>query len=362
MSFRGIVERVLASADVRLDGDRPWDVRVHDPRFFRSAVLRGTLGVGESYVDGWWDCDALDELVARVGRSSADDLLPDWGDAALRLSSRLVNLQSTLRASQVAERHYDLGNAFFREMLGPTMTYSCGYWAEAETLEQAQAAKMDLICRKLGLQEGDRILDIGCGWGSLLRHAAERYGCEGLGISVSAPQIAWAREHSAGLPLRFETLDYRSPDLKGPFHHIVSVGMFEHVGRKNHRVFLARARALLAEGGLLLLHTIGNDHAASDPWLHRYIFPNGELPSTRQLARALQGLFVLEDWHNFRLDYWRTIRVWAERFRSPDPRFTRLWRFYLLSMAGTFKAGGRNQLWQLVLSPHGVADGYRSPR
>lgn len=369
---RSLLAPLIDRAGICIDGPERWDIQVHDRRFFRRVLLGGSLAFGESYVDGWWDCPHLDELVHRIVRADLDDRLPDWQHLLLGARGRLQNLQSVLRATEVAQAHYDLGNEFFAAMLGPTMCYSCGYWRDAGDLDAAQCAKMELISRKLGLRRGDRLLDIGCGFGSLLRHAAEHYGCEGVGITVSTPQCDWATARNAGLPLRFLVADYRSEEIArlGPFDRVVSVGMFEHVGRRNYDVFFRAARRLLRDDGLLLLQTIGANHDGTDPWMNRYIFPNGELPSAVDLVRAVRGCFVIEDWHNFRADYDRTILAWHDNFQRhtappayrQDDRFRRMWSYYLLAFAGVFRAGTRSQLWQIVLSPGGVPGGYRSLR
>jgi cyclopropane-fatty-acyl-phospholipid synthase len=366
---RALVERLLERAGVRVGGSRPWDIQVHDERFFTRALLHGSLGFGESYVDGWWDCERIDELVARVLRDAADDGLVDWRKKLLLARGWLSNMQSVVRATRVAEVHYDLGNDFFEKMLGPSMNYSCGYWREADGLDAAQQAKMELICRKLQLAPGERLLDVGCGWGSLLRYAAERYGVEGVGVTISREQHAYATAATAGLPVKVLLADYRGEEVSrlGPFDKIVSVGMFEHVGDKNHREFMRLARERLGPEGLLLLHTIGNDHSPTDAWLNRYMFPGGMLPSTVEIARAAHGLFILEDWHNFRADYHRTLMAWCDNFerhaagKLPE-RSYRTWRYYLQSMAGGFHAQTRNQLWQVVFSVRSLPGGYRSIR
>jgi len=365
--------QILARAGVVLDGPAPWDPRIHDQRVHARVLSQGALGLGESYVDGWWDCDRLDELIARLLRSDSDrDVGLDWRNLLYLAQVRLLNRQSVARAGDVARAHYDLGNDFFRAMLGRTLNYSCGYWRDANTLDEAQDAKMDLICKKLQLRRGERLLDIGCGWGSLLRHAVERYGCQGVGITVSVEQARHAEEALRGTGARVRLADWRDRALEslGPFDKIVSVGMFEHVGRKNYRAFFSRVRRLLVGGGLFLLHTIGNDHSATDAWVDRYLFPNGMLPAAADLASAFRGRFVLEDWHSFGADYDRTLMAWHANFErhaaSPEfdrpRRFYRLWRYYLLSFAGAFRARNRNQLWQLVLSPRGVGGGYASLR
>jgi cyclopropane-fatty-acyl-phospholipid synthase len=372
VTSRKLVEHVLGRAGVHVGGSRPWDLQVHDERFFLRVLTQGSLGLGESYMEGWWDCTQIDELVARLLGGAADKSLFDWRKKLLMASAWVSNAQTVGRSNQVAEVHYDLGNAFFEKMLGPSMNYSCGYWREADTLDAAQFAKMDLICRKLQLQPGERLLDIGCGWGGLVRYAAEKYGAECVGVTISQEQAGYATAHTQGLPVKIVHGDYRDEALTrlGPFDKVVSVGMFEHVGQKNYREYMRLARRRLKEDGLFLLHTIGNDHSPTDAWLNRYIFPNGVLPSTVDLTRAAHGLFIQEDWHNFRADYDKTIMAWYRNFEqhaaSPGVelpgRFLRMWRYYLQVMAGAFRARSRNQLWQVVYSVRGAAGGYRSLR
>ena len=254
-------------------------------------------------------------------------------------------------------------------MLDRRLMYSCAYWRDADDLESAQEAKLDLICRKAQLAPGMRILDIGSGWGGFLRFAAERYGVSGLGITVSRNQAAFANAHRDGLPIETRMLDYQA--LEGQFDRIVSIGMFEHVGYKNYRTYLRKVRALLAPDGLFVLHTIGGNTSTThgDPWSEKYIFPNGMLPSVQQIARASEGVFVMEDWHNFGADYDRTLMAWHQNFETAwphlrqryDERFYRMWRYYLLSFAAMFRARRLN-LWQIVFSPEGVPGGYPSVR
>ncbi len=369
-SQRELAAALLAEADVRIDGGRPWDLQVRHPDVLSRILARGSLGLGESYMDGWWDCEQVDEFISRVLRAQLHRRVGHPGELVALLKAKLVNLQSTTRSWQVGREHYDLGNDLYERMLDPTMAYSCGYWAAAGTLEQAQEAKLDLICRKLGLQPGMRLLDIGCGWGSLMRFAAKHYGVECIGLTVSREQAKWGAEKAAGLPVRFELTDYRlfNPDGVERFDRIASVGMFEHVGQKNYRGYFAVARRSLKEDGLFLLHSIGKNESggAIDPWIDKYIFPNGSLPSMQEIAAASERDFVIEDWHSFGADYDRTLMAWHARFEAawPEllprygPRFYRMWRYYLLCCAGTFRARD-NQLWQVVLSPRGVSGGYR---
>ncbi|MGD9599993.1 MAG: cyclopropane fatty acyl phospholipid synthase [Steroidobacteraceae bacterium] len=366
--YRALAD-LLAPADVALDGARPWDLLVHDSRLATRVFAEGTLGAGESYMDGWWDCGQLDEMLTRVLRSNIDRRLHAAGVLGTALLARLRNPQSRRRAFIVGEKHYDVGDDLFQRMLDPRMIYSCGYWPRAADLAGAQEDKLDLVCRKLGLARGMRVLDIGCGWGGAAQFAAERYGVEVTGITVSKHQAAAAAERCKGLPVEIRLEDYRR--LDGRYDRIWSLGMFEHVGVRNYRTYLGKVRDLLAPDGLFLLHTIGSNRSVrtTDPWIEKYIFPNSMLPSIAQIARAAESLWVVEDWHGFGPYYDRTLLAWYRNFEARwaeiatayGERFRRMWRYWLLSSAASFRAR-RNQLWQIVLSPGGVAGGYRPVR
>jgi cyclopropane-fatty-acyl-phospholipid synthase len=320
-------------------------------------------------MDGWWDCSQLDEMLRRVFVSDLDGQLPGWRQMLAALQARLFNRQSRERSFTVGERHYDIGDDLYQRMLDRRMIYSCAYWRTATDLDQAQEAKLDLVCRKLGLERGMRVLDIGCGWGGSAHFAAERYGVTVTGITVSRHQAEAATERCRGLPVRIVLDDYRA--LNGRFDRIFSLGMFEHVGVRNYRTYFETARRLLEADGLFLLHTIGGNTSveATDPWIERYIFPNSMLPSMAQIARAIEGLWVVEDWHGFGPYYDRTLMAWCDNFdhrwneiaSNYSERFRRMWRFYLLSCAAAFRSR-RNQLWQVVLSPSGVPGGYSEVR
>lgn len=363
---------LAAEAGFRFNGDSPWDVQVTDARFYDRVLADSSLGFGEAYMDGWWECERIDELFARLLAAAPArrlDLLSRPRLIGEVLLHRLFNRQSHRRAWQVGKQHYDIGNDVFEAMLDPTMSYSCGWWQHAKTLEEAQVGKLDLICRKLGLQRGERLLDIGCGWGGLARHAAANYGVEVFGVTVSAEQLKLARERTAGLPVTLELMDYRK--LSGRFDKAASVGMFEHVGPKNYADYFEVVERVLDDRGLFLLHTIGN-HVTShlpDAWVDKYIFPNGVLPSAADIAGAVEGRFLIEDWHNFGADYDRTLMAWWANFDRAWPqlraryeeRFYRMWKYYLLSCAGFFRSR-RGQLWQLVLSKRARPGAYRSLR
>lgn len=367
---RDVLQRLLGRAEVEIDGDRAWDPQVHDDRLYRRVLAEGSLGAGEAYVEGWWDCDALDELFYRLLRFGLDQEVGwSWRHLWNVVRAYVFNPQSQSRAFDVGEVHYDRGNDLFEQMLDDRMVYSCGYWRNARTLDEAQEAKLDLVCRKLGLHPGLRVLDIGCGWGSFAEYAAEEYGVEVVGLTVSEEQAQWARERCSGLPVEIRLQDYRDTDET--FDRIVSIGMFEHVGAQNHRTYMEVVRRSLSDEGLSLLQTIGNsdDGAVTDPWIEKYIFPNGLIPSMRQIVDAVDGLFVVEDWHNFGPDYDRTLMAWAENVeqhwsrlaQAYGERFYRMWRYYLYQCAGAFRAR-RNQVWQVLLSPDGIDGGYRRVR
>ena len=364
-----VIAQLLATVDVRTDGARPWDIQVHDERFFDRVVRDGVLGLGESYMDGWWDAERLDELFVRLVRLERSSVPIPLALKLQYLTDRIFNRQRKSNAYDIAKRHYNLGNDLFTAMLDRRMAYSCGYWETAQTLDDAQEAKLDLICRKLDLRSGQTVLDVGCGWGSFLKYAAEKYEVRGVGITVASEQVKLGQELCAGLPIELRVQDYR--DLSGTFDHIVSVGMFEHVGPLNYRTYFEVMRRCLRDDGCFLLHTIGS-HGRSrdvDAWTGKYIFPNYSLPSIREIGQAIEKLFVMEDWHNFGAYYDPTLLAWFANFDAAWDRlrpvygedFYRMWKYYLLSCAGSFR-GRRNNVWQIVLTKRGRPGGYRFVR
>lgn len=366
-AYRSRIEALLAPADIRVNGDRPWDLQVHHEALFRRVLAYGTLGFGEAYMDGWWDCAAIDEMTARAWRANLPARLKPWRDLPRIIQARLSNVQRGLRSFAVGKRHYDIGNELYSHMLDERMMYSCGYWRRAHTLDEAQTAKLDLVCCKLDLQPGQRVLDIGCGWGGAARYIAERHDVEVVGVTVSEQQAKLARERTASLPVTIRLCDYR--DMREPFDRIYSIGMFEHVGYRNYATYFDVVRRCLAADGLSLLHTIGSRRSTTrtDPWIARYIFPNSMLPSASQITAASEQRMVLEDWHNFGVDYDRTLMAWHRNAEAAwpqldpqryDERFRRMWRYYLLTCAGAFRSRTL-QLWQIVFSRDGLSGGYQ---
>ena len=369
-SSEKLVTDLFAAADVEINGSRPWDIHVKEDLFYKRLVAGGSKALGESYMDGWWECSQLDHFFDKILQVRLDQKAKKSFSALwCRAKTFLTTSPGKFRAFEIGRRHYDIGNELFSLMLDKWMNYSCAYWKQADTLDEAQEAKMDLICRKLQLQPGMRVLDIGCGWGGLAAYMAEHYQINVVGITVSKEQVAFAKDRCQGLSVDIRLMDYR--DMKESFDRIVSVGMFEHVGAGRYRAFMAVVKRCLTDQGLFLLHTIAGNRSVrwSDPWISTYIFPNSMLPSSRQIATAAENLLMLEDWHSFGPDYDPTLMAWYKNFVENwdkikyvyDDRFFRMWTYYLLACAGSFRSR-RNQLWQIVFSKGGVRPAYESVR
>jgi cyclopropane-fatty-acyl-phospholipid synthase len=360
---------LLEGADVKIGGSRPWDIQIHNERFFARVLSDGTLGLGESYMEGWWDCGALDQLFFHLMTADVQGRIrPSFALVTSYLRARIFNRQALRRAFHVGEKHYDLGNSLYEAMLDKRLNYSCAYWEGAKNLDEAQERKLEMLCRKLRLEPGTTVLDIGCGWGGFAGYAAEKYGARVVGITVSQEQAQYVRARYGRLPVEVRIQDYRQVTEK--FDRIVSVGMFEHVGYKNYRNYMKVAARCLKDAGLFLLHTIGSNRTShtGDPWFDRYIFPNGMLPSAAHIASSSEGLFRMEDWHNIGPHYDSTLMAWHSNFqknrqtfeKSYGSEFCRMWDYYLLLSAGCFRAR-TFQLWQVVFSPIRSCRTYERP-
>ncbi len=365
-----IIRELLAIADIHVGGNRPWDIHVHNPDFYGRFLSQGTLGLGEAYMDGWWDSERLDETFTKAMSAKLEQKIRmNWPLAFDLIKARLFNRQSKAMSKTVAEVHYNLGNEFYADMLDPFMQYTCAYWKDAQTLDEAQTNKLDLICRKLGLKPGMKVLELGCGWGGFANFAASRYGCHVTAYNISTEQVAYGRARNKDLPVDIRLQDYR--EAEGAFDRVVSIGMCEHVGSRNYREFFTVIHRCLKDGGLALVHTIGGNKSVTsiDPWLGKYIFPHAQLPSIAQLSQAMERLLVVEDWHNFGPDYDRTLMAWWENFdrnwaqhkEAYGDRFYRMWVYYLACCAGSFRAR-KNQLWQVVVSKGVVPGVYQTVR
>jgi len=349
-------------ADVQVNGINPWDIQVRDERFFDRVLQDSSLGLGESYMDGWWDCEAIDEFINRVLKAKLDEKVRNESRYLFQVvRAKLFNRQSEEKAFEVGERHYDLGNELYQSMLDKRLTYSCGYWKNATNLDEAQEAKLELVCKKIGLKPGMKVLDIGCGWGSFAKYAAEKYEASVVGVTVSKEQLALGSELCRGLPVELRLQDYR--EVQGKFDAVISIGSMEHIGTKNYKTYMQIVDRCLNENGIGLIHTIGSNKSITtgEPWSDKYIFPNGVLPSISQLGAAMEDFFVMEDWHNFGPYYDNTLLAWHANFVKAWPkleekfgdRFYRMWKYYLLSSAGGFRARSQ-QLWQIVFTRFGT--------
>ena len=355
--FKKKCEKMFEAAGITVNGKDPWDMQVHSDRVFSKAILNGNLGLGETYLGGDWDCDRLDEFFYLLIKGGLDRR-PYVSNILAWIKAWLLNEQKAARARQVGQRHYDLGNDLFKAMLDKTMSYSCGYWKEkTPSLELAQLNKLELICKKIHLSRNESVLDIGCGWGGFAKYAAAQYGAKVTGLTISEEQAKLARERCHGERIKILLEDYRR--FSGKFDKIVSVGMFEHVGPKNYGRFMEIVNQLLGDSGIFLLHTIGclKGKSHTDPWINKFIFPNGVIPSLEQIHQAAKGIFVALDEHEFGRDYdltltqwwWNFQSAWPELKKNPkyDQRFFRMWKYYLLSCAAAFRSG-KLKLYQIV--------------
>jgi len=358
-----LIKELFESAGIKVNGNNQWDIQVHDERIYDRLLRDSSLGLGESYMDGWWDCEAIDQFIDRVLRAELDKKVKgNWKLVLYAIKSKLLNMQATSRAYEVGEKHYDLGNDLYKAMLDKRLNYTCGYWKNANTLDDAQEAKLDLVCKKIGIKPGMRILELGCGWGSFAKYAAEKYEAQVLGVTVSKDQVALGNELCKGLPVELRLQDYREVD--GVYDAVISIGVMEHVGYKNYHSYMEVADRCLKEDGIAFVNTIGANKTnfGAEPWTNKYIFPNGMLPSISQLGTAMEKNFVMEDWQNFGPYYDPTLMAWHKNFEEAWPqlkdkygnRFYRMWRYYLLSSAGGFRSR-HQQLWQVVMTRRGTA-------
>ncbi|TFG67101.1 MAG: cyclopropane fatty acyl phospholipid synthase [Anaerolineales bacterium] len=362
MRSETILRELFESAGIEINGKHAWDIHVHNDDFYDRVLKETSLGLGEAYMDGWWDCEAIDEFITRVLLARLDEKVKgDWRILAHALRVRLLNMQRPSKAFEVGEQHYDLGNDLYRAMLDKRLNYTCAYWKNAKTLDKAQEAKLELVCKKINLKAGMRVLELGCGWGSFAKYAAEKYGAHVLGVTVSKEQAALGMELCRGLPVELRLQDYR--EVQGTYDAVISIGIMEHVGPKNYRIYMETVKRCLKEGGIGFIHTIGRNFSSTtnNPWTDKYIFPNGVLPSISQISAAMEPDFVVEDLHNFGPYYDTTLMAWEANFRKAWPRlkekysgrFYRMWRYYLLSSVGGFRTRS-TQLWQIVMTRQGT--------
>ncbi len=357
-----VIRELLSLAEIEVNGSRPWDIHVHNHALYGRILRDASLGLGESYVEGWWDCESIDQFIARVLKARLDEKVRTESRFLFQaLRARIFNRQSTSRAFEVGIKHYDLGNDLYQRMLDKRLVYTCAYWKNVANLDEAQEAKLDLVCRKIGAKPGMTILEFGCGWGSFAKFAAEKYGAKVLGVTVSKEQVALGTEMCKGLPVELRLQDYR--EVQGQYDAVISIGVMEHVGYRNYRTYMQVVDRCLKKDGIAFIHTIGGNKTITtgEPWTDKYIFPNGMLPSITQLGRSMEGIFVMEDWQNFGPDYDPTLMAWYANFEKGWPEiqskygepFRRMWRYYLLTSAGAFRVRNQ-QLWQIVFTRQGT--------
>ncbi len=370
MKKKQLMQKLLTLSDIKTNGERKGDIIVNNPKLFSRILAKGSLGLGEAYMEGWWDCEDLDIFFDKLLSAKVNKKIKPINAIFPLIKAKFVNLQNKKRSKKVAEQHYDLGNEFYSDMLDKRMQYTCGYFKNTTDLEKAQENKLELVCRKLKLKKGEKVLELGGGWGGFAKYASENYGVHVTSYNISKEQVAYARKICKGLPVEIKQEDYRK--AKGKYDKVASIGLCEHVGPKNIKKFISLVNDCLKENGLFLLHTIGknSENKYTDPWIEKYIFPNGSIPTIPTMANAFDKKLVLEDWHNFGSDYDKTLMVWYDNFNKNWEKhkeqygktFHRMWRYYLLMCAGSFRTRNNGQLWQIVLSKNGIRNGYESER
>ncbi|CAG0895166.1 unnamed protein product [Cyprideis torosa] len=364
-----IVYFIFGRQGIRFNGKNRWDIQVHNTKLIERMASDTGLGFGEAYMEGWWDCDDLEELFYRWASGPNGCYMPLTDRFRYRLQ-HLMNRQNESLSKTVAICHYDLGNDLYTAFLDKTMNYTCAYWRKADNLDQAQIDKMELTARKLKLKPGMKVLDLGCGFGSMAKYLAENYQVEVVAYNISTQQVNYAREICAGLPVEIRHEDYRKAE--GLYDRVYSIGLLEHVGVKNYRTYFEVAERCLKDDGIMLTHAITLMHPtqpSTERWVDTYIFPNGWLPWETDFITYSKGLFVVEDLHNFGYDYYKTLMAWHQNFEKNWPtleqkygqKFYRMWRFYLLGAAGHFRAR-KFHLLQVVYSKMGLEPGYESER
>ncbi|XP_021964854.2 cyclopropane-fatty-acyl-phospholipid synthase [Folsomia candida] len=377
-----IVIKKLDQVGITINKGGPCDIKnrnfmtSQDTVYIR-AINEGILGFGESYMDGDWDAEDIPAVFYKIFANDAPILrmfMNPWNRFLYYMQFSFFNLQTKQRVYDVAKIHYDLGNEFFENMLDSTMNYTCGYFKDTDNLEKAQLAKMDFVAAKLGIKQGMTVLDIGCGFGGMARHLAINYGATVTAVTISKEQATFAQQACRGLPVTVKVMDYR--DVSGTYDRVVSLGDLEHIGPANYGTFFKTVSRCLKEDGLCLIHCMGNYHDVmphQEPFSAKYVFPGACLPYYTEVMGSLQNLFLIEDWHNFGNDYNLTSVAWRDNFIRNwpklqqldkikyDDRFYRMWTFYLGVAIALYKAR-KIQLWQIVLSKHGVVGGYRSVR
>lgn len=368
MKAEQFTKKVMSRAGISLNGNLPWDIQVHDDRFFDCVYQSASEGLGNSYVQGYWDSDDPSETLGRFIAVGARRSVK--GAVAHNM---LITREEQIRSLEVVDSHYEAKNGLYTNMLDPYMQYSCALWHdETQSLAEAQINKMLLIGQKLDLQPGDHVLDIGCGWGGLPKFLAENFGCRVTGINLAQHHIDFAQQNMSHKNVKVIKLDYR--DIQDKYDKIYCIGVSEHFGLHNYKQFMHIVHNHMKPNGIFLLHTIGENvtRPQADPWITKNIFPNGYIPSLSLVSQCAEGIFVTEDVHNFNTSYDKTLLAWDKNFqeqwnsiRSLHPEldsreFYRMWRYYLNFCAGGFRKRC-TQLYQFVFTRIQDQRNYKTP-
>lgn len=349
----------LEQADIQVEGSRPWDIKICHPGFFKCIMQQGLLGLGESYMDGWWECERLDIFVYKFLSGQLDEALPTHLHDILKFfSAKLLSIRSDENNSKRGHNDYEIGDDIFAIMLDSYMQYSCGCWRQATCLNEAQTAKLDMMCEKLQLTPGMRVLDIGCGWGGTAEYMARHYDVYVEGITDSTEQQKIAQARCEGLNVTIMLGDFRDP-LDDQFDRIIALGTLQNIGLKSYKTFFEWVASCLRPDGFFLLQSIGSGQLVNHigPWINKYIFPGGCLPSGEQIIHSTQPYLHIEDWINLGEDYDKTFMAWEKRINTAwpelrhhySPKFKRMLDYYLCSCAGFLRARKLN-MWEVVFS------------
>jgi cyclopropane-fatty-acyl-phospholipid synthase len=369
-SLSNIVDRIaekglkllLAGADIEVGRSPSAEIIVHDDSFYRDVLTTGSLGLGDSYIDGKWDCEKIDELIYKILTLGIHQKLAPVYNIAGEIKRRALNLQSRERAKQVIEEHYDLPSEFYASFLDPYFQYTCARFEGTADLDKAQEIKMGNICKKLGLKAGDKVMDIGGGWGGLAHFMASNCGVEPTVVTLSKTQAEHIKR-TRGDEIKVQLCDYRDiPDeLNGRFDAVTAVGILEHIGHQNYADFMGAVDRVLKPSGKLLIHTLYTPQSrpVSNAWLHKHIFPNGELAPREMIEENLSSDFEPADGPNgeksteepafedITPNYFPTLHTWKDRLTESQKagkinlseREFRKWIYYFMSCAGAIKAG-----------------------
>jgi len=367
--WKQIIIRIFKISNIRIGND----IIIHDKSTYRNIITKGSLGLGESYMKKKWDSPHLDILIAKLIKAGIhkNNFLGALTKFILWVKSVIFNLQDRKNSPLLSETHYNTGNHLFKSFLDPNMIYSCAYFKNTNDLAQAQLKKIKIVGNKLDLQPGEKVLDIGCGWGGTARILSEMFDVEVTGVSDSSEMIKYANEYNACERVKFICADYRV--IKGKFNKIYNVGFLEAVGPKNFRSFMEQVNDMLLDNGIFLIHTIGGQYSTNkgDPWLDKYIFPHGVIPSKKQIDKAVKNIFEIRDFEAFgryyetTLEHWRNNlnRNWSaikDQFDKPEI-FKRMMDYYLSSCTAAFHTGMLD-LWQYVFTKLGEVREYEKYR